>query len=1015
MMKFINNLKLNARLNILIITLVFIVFTIFGVYLYYNQKSKIGSQVEKNVDEQLNDLSKIIDTHIKEKKEKVTSFLKTTNYILANNHFISMADTLQTEIILSKSDAGELSNLILPQLNLDNIQLYNNFSFVDNIQSLIDAPVAIYQKYDQGFVSLSTNIQRPDQSRALGNVILFDNPIGSALKDGKPYIGRVNISGKMYICAAKPIDLNGEIVAMLMVATDEVDKTFLKGIFEEKLFYQTGYPFLISEKGKFIIEPNEGYTYLKENSQIIKDLMQEETGHFNYKTANGRNKQIYFKYLQPIKGYIAVDFYEKEIFSGLPQLRTIIIIGFLAIVLLLFVGITAVTKPIKKILNKLMEVIGLMSKGQITEKIEYNKQDEIGKIIGSLNHLIEGLKETAYFANEIGKGHLDTGFTPLSEEDVLGNSLLEMRKSLKEAKIEEEKRKIEDEKANWATKGQAMFGDILRQNNDNLKKLSYEIIRNLVKYTGVNQGALFLLNDEEESSKFLEMTACYAYERKKYIDRKLEPGEGLVGACFAEGKTKYLKETPDDYVYITSGLGYATPTEILMVPLNLNEDTFGVIELAGFENFEKYKIDFVEKIGENVASTISSVKINLRTSQLLEKSQEQAEALKSQEEEMRQNMEELQVAKEEAARQGEQLESITNTVNHTLVRAEYDTNGILLYCNTKFLNKLGYSSYAEVEGKHISTFIHEKDRDWFFKIWDKLARGGKHFEGDMKHVTKQGKDFWSMATYTCVRTVEGNVDKILFLGIDTTEQKKQNLDYQWQIDALNHSSIKAEFMLDGSLIDWNSRFRKALGFLKDDELRGKGIFDFIFDEEMEQAKTIWKNLVAGKPYEGQIRLDSNKGEKWFHVTISAVKDMYGEVSKIIYIGNDTTRQKQMEREVKKMKIRNEKTLEGMLDAILTINEHGKISFFNKAAEELWGFMKSEVLGKNITDLLPTEITSDPNFFENFIVKGVGSRNEIKIVNNENEKIPVLILFSEAKVADERTFTAFIQKIEVELF
>ena len=482
-----------------------------------------------------------------------------------------------------------------------------------------------------------------------------------------------------------------------------------------------------------------------------------------------------------------------------------------------------------------------------------------------------------------------------------------------------------------------------------------------------------------------------------------------------ERKTKYLQNVPDDYVHITSGLGYAPPSEILMAPLNLNEETFGVIELAGFEEFGEYKIDFVEKIAESVASTISSVKINLRTSMLLEKSQEQAEIMKAQEEEMRQNMEELQVAKEEAARQGEQLESITNTVNHTLVRAEYDTSGILLYANIKFLNKLGYSSNSEVEGKHISTFIHEKDKDWFFKIWDKLSTGGRHFEGDMKHVTKLGKDFWSMATYTCVRKPDGSVEKILFLGIDTTEQKKQNLDYEWQINALNHSNIKSEFMLDGSLVQWNDLFRKAMGYLKNEELKGKTIYDFIFDEDLEKSRNIWNELLAGNPFDGQIRFDTNKGEKWFHATFSSVKDMYGEVAKIIFIGTDITRQKNMEREMKGLKIRHEKTLEGMLDAILTIDENGIIDFFNKAAEELWDYNKSEIIGKSIKDLIPSEDTNDPHFFENYVIKGVGTRREVNIVNSKNEKISVLLLFSEARVGDERTFTAFIQKIEVELF
>ena len=64
-------------------------------------------------------------------------------------------------------------------------------------------------------------------------------------------------------------------------------------------------------------------------------------------------------------------------------------------------------------------------------------------------------------------------------------------------------------------------------------------------------------------------------------------------------------------------------------------------------------------------------------------------------------------------------------------------------------------SNTEVEGKHISMFINKKDREWFEPLWEELANGGKHFEGYMKHVTKQGQDLWTMATYTCVRKEDG--------------------------------------------------------------------------------------------------------------------------------------------------------------------------------------------------------------------------------------------------------------------
>ena len=221
-------------------------------------------------------------------------------------------------------------------------------------------------------------------------------------------------------------------------------------------------------------------------------------------------------------------------------------------------------------------------------------------------------------------------------------------------------------------------------------------------------------------------------------------------------------------------------------------------------------IDFIERVAGSIASTLSSKRINMRTEQLLAESRQQAETLVAQEERMRSNMEELQKAQEEATRANETFLSFANSVNHTLIRAEYSTDGTLQYANQKFVQKLEYESEDEVLGKHISLFISSKDKESFNGIWEQLVRSGKPYEGDIKHVTRTGKDLWTTATYTCQYTQGGVVEKILFLAIDTTHDKKQNLDWQGQIDALNRVSLKAEITPLGDVMDVNQLFLDTL-------------------------------------------------------------------------------------------------------------------------------------------------------------------------------------------------------------
>ncbi len=335
--------------------------------------------------------------------------------------------------------------------------------------------------------------------------------------------------------------------------------------------------------------------------------------------------------------------------------RFIVVAG---IILILFSIISAVltTRTLTRPINEIKNVLLRMAKGIMPKKRIEEGRDEIGQMSIALNQLVGSLKDVTNFADEIGKGNFKTDFKPLSEEDDLGNSLIRMRDELQNAAEEEEKRRKEDAQRNWATQGQAKFAEILRQNNDNTEELSYNIISNLVKYLDANQGGVFLINNSEKSDVHIELSACYAYDRRKYMHKRLEMNEGLIGRCILEKASIYMTDIPNDYIRITSGLGGDNPRSLLLVPLILNDEIFGVIEIASFKQIETYQIEFVERIAESIASTIATVRTNIQTTLLLEQSQQQAEEMSAQEEEMRQNMEELRATQEQSARREKELQ-----------------------------------------------------------------------------------------------------------------------------------------------------------------------------------------------------------------------------------------------------------------------------------------------------------------------------------------------------------------------
>lgn len=444
----------------------------------------------------------------------------------------------------------------------------------------------------------------------------------------------------------------------------------------------------------------------------------------------------------------------------------VILVGLFVLIIVIWVIAFSITNP----LVRTTQILEKLAQGNIdtNSKLNVKSGDEIEDIANSVNTLIDGLTKTVNFANEIGKGNLNVSYTKLSDKDLLGESLLNMRKSIEQAKIQEDKRKVDDEKMNWATLGIAKFAEILRQNTDDMNEFSYQIISNLVKYVDANVGGLFLINNDDKNDIFFELASCYAYTRRKYLQKRINLGEGLVGRCAKEGETIYLTDIPKDYIHIVSGLGDEKPSSLLIVPLKLNDEVYGVIEIASFEIIEKYIIDFIEKIGESIAATVSNVKINIRTVKLLEESKVKSEELASQEEEMRQNMEELQATQEESERKSIEAESLVNALNASSYVIEYDTNGRVISVNDAYLELTGQKA-KEIIGTHHSDnlLMTEKQKHDYQNFWRDLKNGA--IRKETNKVIFSDKTYTFIETYSPIFNENHEVVKILKIAHDITD------------------------------------------------------------------------------------------------------------------------------------------------------------------------------------------------------------------------------------------------------
>ncbi len=249
----------------------------------------------------------------------------------------------------------------------------------------------------------------------------------------------------------------------------------------------------------------------------------------------------------------------------------------------------------------------------------------------------------------------------LEEKIKAGLEEVEKQKSEALSKTKELEEKIENEKGqNWYNVGMAKMSDVMSKNKDDLKKFSQSLITELVEYIEVQQGAIYILNDEDKSDSFLELIAAYAPDEERLSGKRLELQESQVGACYTEKKVIKVDDLPEGYASIASGLGEAPLKHLVIIPIQLNEIAIGAIELISFEKVSDYRIEFIEKAGETMTAILTSLKANEQTNKLFEKQKSQAEEMSSHEEELRQNLEEMQATQEEAARKAEELSIFTS-------------------------------------------------------------------------------------------------------------------------------------------------------------------------------------------------------------------------------------------------------------------------------------------------------------------------------------------------------------------
>ena len=200
------------------------------------------------------------------------------------------------------------------------------------------------------------------------------------------------------------------------------------------------------------------------------------------------------------------------------------------------------------------------------------------------------------------------------------------------------------ESQDWLRSGQVRVSERL-QGEQRLETLGENALNVVAAYLGAAVGTVYVV----EGRGRYRRVAGYGTPAESAAG-DADAGDGLIGQAARENRVLHVTNVPAGYLPVTSGLGQASPAELLVAPASVDGAVHAVIELGFFSRVDPVALELATRISESVGLAVRASKDRSRLEELLEETQRQAEELQTQQEELRVSNEELEEQSRRAAR-----------------------------------------------------------------------------------------------------------------------------------------------------------------------------------------------------------------------------------------------------------------------------------------------------------------------------------------------------------------------------
>ena len=262
------------------------------------------------------------------------------------------------------------------------------------------------------------------------------------------------------------------------------------------------------------------------------------------------------------------------------------------------------------------------------------------------------------------------------------------------------------------------------------------------------------------------------------------------------------------------------------------------------------------------------------------------------------------------------LKQYKDIVDERSIISKADIKGVITYVNEPFEKISGYKKEELIGKSHGIITSKSSSKKLLSQMWKKIKIEKKLWQGRLKNVSKDGKEYIVDIIIKPILDLNGNILEFISLSNDITDiestkdyfkeqtyKSANNLTESIRIaniykNAINESNIILRMDLNKNIIYANEAFYKISGYKKD-ELIGKpysflehvGLSKELQDKKIEQIFTnkVWKGKIS----------NYTKNKEVFHcdVTMCPIKDTNGNVVEYMGIRHDITQIENLQREL----------------------------------------------------------------------------------------------------------------------